>query len=113
MEIPGVNRGGLDPTMGRGLRAGEGAGIAATGWISGRELRDFASEQRRIALDELRAFGDALVRHRQARERLEADLAHAWTDLLTSSCPPPTRRRRSGPVRGWGCRRSSGGRWPG
>ena len=88
MEIPGVNRGGgLDPTMGRGLRQGEGAGIGGNGRMSGRELRDFASEQRRIALDELRAFGDALIRHRQVRERLEADLAHAWTDLLTVILP--------------------------
>ncbi len=87
MELPGTRDGGLDPTLGRGLRAGEGAGVAGTGRISGRELRDFASEQRRMAQDELRAFGDALVRHRQMRERLEADLAHAWTDLLGAILP--------------------------
>jgi hypothetical protein len=55
--------------------------------MSGRELRDFASEQRRIVLDELRAFAAALVRHRELRQSVEGQLAHAWGELLSLLLP--------------------------
>jgi hypothetical protein len=86
MEIPGIRSGSLDPGVGRHLRQMESIRTGA-GRMSGRELRDFASEQRRMVLDELRAFATAMVRHRQVREHLESELAHAWSDLLSLILP--------------------------
>ena len=82
MEIQGAGPGALDPGLGVGR-----LGVGASGRISGRELRDFANEQRRIALDELKTFAEAVARHRQRQGDLEADLALAWADLLELILP--------------------------
>ena len=88
MEMEGARHGGLEPGLGPAGHRGGGAGRAgATGRMSGRELRDFASEQRRIALDELQTFAAVVIRHRHRQENLEADLAGAWADLLQLVLP--------------------------
>jgi hypothetical protein len=55
--------------------------------MSGRQLRDFASQQRRIANDELDTFAAALRKHRTARERIHVDLERTWRGLLESLVP--------------------------
>jgi hypothetical protein len=87
MELPGTKDASLEPRSGVAGRLGEGGWRAPTARMSGRELRDYASEQRRIALDELQAFSAALGRHRESRQNLEAELAHAWSDLLALLLP--------------------------
>jgi hypothetical protein len=87
METPGVASGGLDPVAALG---GRQAGLTRAGTaprMSGRELRDFAAEQRRMGLDELQTFADALTGHAGTRERLEQQLAQAWADLLQALVP--------------------------
>ena len=87
MEIPGISSGSLDPGAGRALRQIEGFRTGGIPRMSGRELRDFVAEQRRIALDELQAFAAALTRDRETRASVEAELAHAWGELLQLLLP--------------------------
>jgi hypothetical protein len=77
----------LEPRPGVAGRLGEGGWRAPATRMSGRELRDYASEQRRMALDELQAFSAALGRHRESRDSLEAELANAWAELLALLLP--------------------------
>jgi hypothetical protein len=79
----GVDGGGA---MG-GRLGGESARVTGPARMSGRELRDYASEQQRIASDELNAFATAMAQHHAARGQLEARLEQAWAELLPLVVP--------------------------
>ncbi len=87
MEIEGAKNHGLEGGAGPIGRRAEPIRMGAAGRMSGRELRDFAAEQRRMGIDELAAFGAAQARHRDTRAHLEQELAAAWAELLQVSLP--------------------------
>jgi hypothetical protein len=86
MECDG-GRGSGGSVGGNGRPGGDlGRGVAVSR-MSGRELRDFAAEQFRIAHDELAAFAAALSQHRAARAQIDRELERAWGELLRIVVP--------------------------